>query len=882
MTTVNWLQDLPAHPIFKPVTEKPAEETGGPQRKQRIACRGADLIVAVGDEIRITSLLETKTAVGGKSAQHLSSQRLHYKNLRHPVLDFPIQQLSVNPTGKLIAIAGTHLVVVLRLPKTRQFKSLNQDLDCDGGLVGAELYHSESSKVAKIEWHPWGEDGKSLLILTEDGILREFDVQRDCDEPQQEVSFLSDGLPARRRGSSGKTPVKATTKRRRGFGVPDEEAQSAVSFSIGQGSGDWGSMTVYGLMANGDVWALCPVLPSRCSLPESYVDALNVFLQYKANQLLAEKPIKETGDVFRDARIRRLAAQRRFADILASQIIAQKSSGAGIGNVGTDQTYTITLPNSKYLNDSKPLKRQGPFLFKPAPEELVLSAETGPRVEGAASDIKVLPGTGAHSAANGKGKDDDEALQLTSSGSGVGVVAIAWKDGRVDMCLEVAKVEALWVEDDLDDEHDTPCFAVYETIDLGLLPEIRNAPGHTGSITSRYSILVNDPPSFISDPMDESTFYVAHALGVHRVSVAPWMDALTAALAEDEEEKLDQFWESGLKSDSTWAIDALDQRRIATNGAVTGLALVSDLRVGTTLISMTASRHVVALDLMATATSAPDPLMTPTKVHESPRKPAYTSLLAQQAYDVRSQDFDRILANLQVRSMIPPGKGKQPIQSITADDLRLFAQVTQKFAAAIKEVRSTSSHVEGRLDLQVEEVARQLKNVKSIIAQIRAVNGEDDSAVRQALPEFDTTDTLGYLRERSKQLIEKQQDITERLQKAMQTMMDNAHPDLSLQEKAWMQDLEKMQNVVEDEESSKSLKSRIRAVKEELDSLKSKIATPAESSDPSSSLSPQSLRMGRLERIEASLAHKTGTIDSMISEVDNLSRQLDSLQVEDN
>jgi nucleoporin NUP82 len=179
------------------------------------------------------------------------------------------------------------------------------------------------------------------------------------------------------------------------------------------------------------------------------VDALNVFLQYKANQLLAEKPMKETGDVFRDAHIRQLAAQRRFADILASQIIAQKSSGTGMRSDGTGHTYTITLPNSKYLNDSKPLRRQGPFLFKPAPEELALSPETGPNVEGVASDIRVLPGTGARSAASGRGDDDDEALQSISAGSGVGVVAIAWKDGRVDICLEVAKVEALWVEEDL-------------------------------------------------------------------------------------------------------------------------------------------------------------------------------------------------------------------------------------------------------------------------------------------------------------------------------------------------------------------------------------------------------------------------------------------------
>ena len=78
---------------------------------------------------------------------------------------------------------------MLRLPKARQHKSMNQDLDCEyvsslpytffkahvsrrGGLVGAELYHAEGSKIAKIDWHSWGEDGKSLLVLTEDAILR--------------------------------------------------------------------------------------------------------------------------------------------------------------------------------------------------------------------------------------------------------------------------------------------------------------------------------------------------------------------------------------------------------------------------------------------------------------------------------------------------------------------------------------------------------------------------------------------------------------------------------------------------------------------------------------------------------------------------------------
>lgn len=188
------------------------------------------------------------------------------------------------------------------------------------------------------------------------------------------------------------------------------------------------------------------------SIPSSYVDALNIFLQYKANQLQAElvqsKPTKDVHDAtHRETHIRRLAAQRRFADILASQIAAQQASGSSTDHHATGgEAYTITLPKSKYLNDDKAVKRQGPFLFKPAPEELALSAETGPPVEGIASDLVIMPGTGAAAldrAHDVKGKAKEQA----ASSSGIGVVAIVWKDGRVDVCLEVAKVEGMWVEE---------------------------------------------------------------------------------------------------------------------------------------------------------------------------------------------------------------------------------------------------------------------------------------------------------------------------------------------------------------------------------------------------------------------------------------------------
>lgn len=77
MTSENWLQELPGHPIFKPISETAPSQPWGPQRKQRMACRGTDLIVAVGEELRITSLLEAKEV--GSRGKTGGSAQLQYK-----------------------------------------------------------------------------------------------------------------------------------------------------------------------------------------------------------------------------------------------------------------------------------------------------------------------------------------------------------------------------------------------------------------------------------------------------------------------------------------------------------------------------------------------------------------------------------------------------------------------------------------------------------------------------------------------------------------------------------------------------------------------------------------------------------------------------------
>jgi nucleoporin NUP82 len=137
--------------------------------------------------------------------------------------------------------------------------------------VGTTEYTPHSSPIVKAEWHPLGESFSTLLVLTQDTVLRlvhdtpseytaptdtwvhrEYDVNSDLTEPQQSISFLP------------KIPSEQKNKRRRGaFGIDAHAASTAVSFTIGCGQADWGPLTLYGLMSNGDVWAICPYLPKR-------------------------------------------------------------------------------------------------------------------------------------------------------------------------------------------------------------------------------------------------------------------------------------------------------------------------------------------------------------------------------------------------------------------------------------------------------------------------------------------------------------------------------------------------------------------------------------------------------------------------------------------
>lgn len=277
------------------------------------------------------------------------------------------------------------------------------------------------------------------------------------------------------------------------------------------------------------------------------------------------------------------------------------------------------LVNVTPLPWSTRLARQGPFLFQPAPSDLDNGAESS------ACDIAYINYIGSRTES-----EDDQSLP------GIGVLAVAFSDGKVDLCLEVEKVEARWESLDgreEEDGQDAPTLAVYETIDLGLAAALQEASKDVGSA------LESNVPSFVKDPLYPDTLYIYHSLGAHCLLLTSWLDSLLelATSAEESSEKLVGDAEHALRAqprtDVLWILKTVsvdDEDVNPSPPPVVGLSVINDVFLGYSLLLVTSSLQLVGIELSLRV----DPSLLPSTSDAAPSTrgvssdpPAYLSFL---------------------------------------------------------------------------------------------------------------------------------------------------------------------------------------------------------------------------------------------------------------
>lgn len=93
-----------------------------------------------------------------------------------PEINFPVESLTANKNGRLLAAKGNNKLVVICLPR-QGFANYSEHASvkkvfCRTLSVGTSYYDNGKSDILKIEWHPLSETHTHIVVLGTDNYLR--------------------------------------------------------------------------------------------------------------------------------------------------------------------------------------------------------------------------------------------------------------------------------------------------------------------------------------------------------------------------------------------------------------------------------------------------------------------------------------------------------------------------------------------------------------------------------------------------------------------------------------------------------------------------------------------------------------------------------------
>ncbi|TDL29694.1 hypothetical protein BD410DRAFT_817721 [Rickenella mellea] len=764
----DWASILRGHPIFTPPRganneqslelslsslpnfSRADDDSDGftPPGRQKVMCmKDADLILASGSEIRMTSLSDAKLSGGSQKT---------YKVLHTPNVEFDIRQIALSPNGKLLAVAGVFQVAVVVLPRSGFSKLVTSRVDCKSVQIG-QYYHASSSSppIAKIEWHPWGEAGSTLLVMTSDGKMREYDISVDPEEPQQTLSFV----PERKRGA---------------FVAHDDAEREVVSFALGKGTADWGPLTMYALMKSGDVYAICPYMPQNATIPSAYAHSLECYVAAK------QEFISEEGSSNSESFSTLYDYQRKYVNGLMKQLPP--------GTAFPSTSRSVPMHPPKTLKND-PL-RQGPFLFQPSPPELDDS------INSFATDVVYV--------AFENNFDGDEEI-VEENSERLNVVLIAFQDGRVDVCLDLEKVEAKW-ESKHRHQIDLPMFAVYEVIDLGIASLL--SPEHNKD-ANIFDLLHGNHPVFSLDPIHDDTVYIHHAFGVHMLDLRPVLQHLTMSLKEEDEDALVTTLENHHPTSVQPILSTYSVERKSSNPIV-AITVPNDVYLTYSIFILTSTMRIVSFALNL-RTDHPDALPDGEPHRHRTQLPSlpddqpvpFASMLSSKPFVIPG-----ILSKPSTLPKVPrlslPASSFKTELEVTPDTLRYLGSVMEQFTTDIRDVQLAQVAIVARMDMQRKEFERQQNHCRVMLAKI------EDVKARRA-----------NLQDKLKSFQSTQGPLLARMDRILQTLINDASPELNEHETKWFEELRRMKNQIlgAGRYDTSSLVSRVQQLHKEFDRL---------------------------------------------------------------
>lgn len=668
-----------------------------------------------------------------------------------------IRQLVISPQSNYLAIVTTHTVHICVLPDSSHLTTGDTDpMKPKLFTLGPTTHVTSRSAVMSALWHPLGVKGSSIVTVTEDAVVRVWEVSAS-DRWSFDAPTLAIDL---KKLANGKTLDQdfstsiASTNRGYSADMFDMEV-AAASFAV-RGSGLWASMTLYIAMRGGDIYALCPLLPRLWAPPPTLIPSLSVSIVARV-AAVEDDPNVSPED--------KLLAQQQLdwiTDIDNQEpTIAQDSIGDQPIEVFRGPTHPGLIP-----------RLQGPFDLEMSPDE-----DEQDDLDIEVSDIYVI---GRKMETEELMGEEDELLMLDEDeqqGLSLSVICLLSTSGQVRVCLDMDGVEARWLPPKSSTKGttfsaevvDLPSLLTFETLDAIPPAEVTADcwPTFSDDVTSRYS------------------FFVTYNTGITQVSLAPWIFRLEGELSTEAPAGSDM--RVNLIAQARSEVERIYAEPAHGNSLAASVAF-TDPDLGYFLISATPTDPVALifdipeeeLLLPVKTAASPTPFPEPTReqtntaleVFYTPRPAFQTPITFDKPSEI-PQLRQRLLTSKHATLM-----GQQV--RLIPDALKIFSNVHQILSTESLQLNEAVAELFRRCDSFRSELRDQVEKANELKTRIDHITGADEEGGES--DESRLTQALATRRQKQEELMQRFENLKRKAQK-------KTTRELSDKEKAWAQEV---------------------------------------------------------------------------------------------
>ena len=297
----------------------------------------------------------------------------------------------------------------------------NKNIKLKSYTVGPTAHVLSQYQVTNILWHSCGAGGNCLVTVTADAVVRLWEFNREDRSSASNPSLAIDLKKLVNASSEEQSFAPDKFERNRSFSSDNVGLEVASACFGGSGSDDesaWSAMTLWVAMKGGDVYALCPLLPSKWQASDKLIESLLTVAVTKDAQKEGEGSL-DTGD------------KRSGYDQLQ-----------WIGDIDGQDPMTehpdVKNPVRVYRRPNRPgpvPRLQGPFQLssEEMDEELELS------------DIHVIASKRDSENSMSDDDSDSEPESVDEEGLSASVIVLLTRIGRSHVCVDLEGVEGQWL-----------------------------------------------------------------------------------------------------------------------------------------------------------------------------------------------------------------------------------------------------------------------------------------------------------------------------------------------------------------------------------------------------------------------------------------------------